>query len=61
MKEKKELDLEDLKLVTGGTGNHDCCFFVQALNKPSTNECDNCRYYNENESGNYDCTHPSNN
>jgi len=61
MNKKKELDLEDLASVTGGVtgGSNTCLYFIQALNKPATNSCDNCLYYNQSslQSNEKECTH----
>jgi len=56
MKDKKQLSLDDLQCVTGGVGQTNCTYFVQALRKPYINKCDNCRYYNEKTPGKYECT-----
>lgn len=61
MKKKKELNIEDLSSVTGGTTgeSNTCKYFIQALNKPATNSCDNCLYYNQSslQSKKRECTH----
>lgn len=58
MKDKKELELEDLEKVTGGLSITNCPNFVQALRKPYINQCENCFYYNKDVNNEFECTLP---
>jgi len=61
MSDKKQLSLDELEKVTGGTGKKNCPYFIQALRKSYTNQCENCFYYNEIKNDEYSCSHPAKN